>query len=186
MVHLEAPVSFKRLVLAAALAAAALEILLFIMLWRLGVLVDPGVDRRAALAFVLLGTALTVQSMGVVGVVWLLVAMSRTTLHADLTGLSLEHPWRHWHGQWSDVSVAGHYGGWLIVELHGSFRRWYIRVDAADALDSVQRELPPGVWLAPGSLRRHLMRRALPLVLGGAGLGGLALVAVLQYLRQLR
>ena len=48
-ITLQASSSFRRGVLLASLGVAVVEIGLFVMLWRVGSLVDPGVDRNAAL-----------------------------------------------------------------------------------------------------------------------------------------
>ena len=77
------PQPFRQASLVAAIVLALLEIGLFASAWRLGALLDPGNDRRAALGFVVLGTALTLQAMAIVGVAWTLVAWSRTTLTID-------------------------------------------------------------------------------------------------------
>ena len=148
MTTLQASPSFRRGVLVASLAVALVEVALFAWLWRVGSLVDPGADPQAALAFVALGSALTLQAMGVVGVAWVVVARSWTVLRHDETGISLEHPWRRWHGRWHDVTRAWARNGWLVLRVRGQWRRWYVRagVDQADALARVRAELPPGAW----------------------------------------
>ena len=134
--------------LIASLALAVLEVGLFGMLWRVGSLVDPGGDREAALLFVALGSVVTLQAMAVVGVAWVIVAVSRTVLHHDVTGVTLEHPWRRWHGQWPDVTQAWTKKGWLVLRVRGQWRRWYVRVgsEQADSLARVRAELGGGVW----------------------------------------
>ena len=116
----------------AAIALIALEAGLFIVLWRIGLLVDPGGDPRAAATFVLLGTVVTLQAMAIVGIVWVMVALAWTTLTSDVMGWSLDHPWRRWQGSPADVASAREKGGWLVVKLHGHRRRWYVRVTAED------------------------------------------------------
>ena len=58
-ITLQASPSFRRGVLIASLGAAVVEVGLFVMLWRVGTLVDPGGDRNAALLFVALGSVVT-------------------------------------------------------------------------------------------------------------------------------
>jgi hypothetical protein len=129
---LRASPAFRRGVMLLAVALIALEAGLFIVLWRIGLLVDPGGDPRAAATFVLLGTVVTLQAMGIVGVVWVMVALAWTTLTSDVMGWSLDHPWRRWQGSPADVASAREKGGWLVVKLHGHRRRWYVRVTAED------------------------------------------------------
>ena len=132
MIVLRATPVFRRGVLIAALAAVALEMGLFAVLWRIGVLIDPGADPRAAATFVTLGTVLTLQAMAVVGVVWVMVALACTTLRSDSVGWSLDHPWRRWQGSPREVAQVKRKDGWLVVTLRGHRRRWYVRVSAAD------------------------------------------------------
>lgn len=145
---LQASPSFRRGVLIASLALVVLEAGLFVMLWRVGSLVDPGADREAALLFVALGSVVTLQAMAVVGVAWVIVAVSRTVLRQDVTGVSIEHPWRRWHGQWPDLTHAWTQNGWLVLRVRGQWRRWYVRVgnEQADSLARVRAELGAGVW----------------------------------------
>ena len=136
--------AFRRGVLVVALVLVVLEIGLFAVLWRLGVLIDPGADSGAAATFVALGTVLTLQAMAVVGVVWLMVALAWTTLRSDIVGWSLDHPWRSWHGSPADVASVKRNGGWLVVKVHGHRRRWYVRISAADPaeVDQVLADVP--------------------------------------------
>ena len=175
---------FRRGVFLASLGVALIEVGLFVMLWRIGGLADPGADRRAALLFVALGSAVTLQAMGVVGVAWVAVAMSQTALHADVTGLTLEHPWRRWHGGWADVSHAWQQNGWLVLKVRGCWRRWHVRAaaDAAPTLVLLRAQLPAGVWLEGPAKHRYMARTTLPLVLGVAGVGGVLLLLVLRKL----
>lgn len=183
-ITLQASPGFRRGVLIASLGVALVEIGLFVMLWRLGGLVNPGADRRAALLFVALGSAVTLQAMGVVGVAWALVAMSRTALHADVTGVSLDHPWRRWQGPWTDVTHAWQQNGWLVMQLRGQWRRWYVRAaaDAAPVLVLVRAHLREGAWLDGAAKHKHLARTTLPLVLVATGIAGLLLLFVLRRL----
>jgi len=183
-ITLQASPGFRRGVFLASLGVALVEMGLFVMLWRLGGLVNPSVDRRAALLFVALGSAVTLQAMGVVGVAWVAVALSRTALHADGTEVSLEHPWRRWQGAWTDVSHAWQQNGWLVLHVRGQWRRWYVRaaVDAAPALVLVRAHLREGAWLEGPAKHKHLARTTLPLVLGVTGAGGLLLLLVLRRL----
>ena len=183
-ITLQASPSFRRGVLLASLGVAVVEIGLFVMLWRAGSLVDPGVDRNAALLFVALGSAVTLQAMGVVGAAWIIVAMSRTVLHQDVTGVSLEHPWRRWHGQWSDVTHAWTQQGWLVLHVRGQWRRWYVRVggEQPESLARVRAELTAGAWLEGFTRQRHLARTTLPIVLATTGVAGLILLWALNAL----
>jgi hypothetical protein len=185
---LQASPAFRRGVLIASVGVALVELGLFAWLWRLGGLVDPGADRNAALLFVVLGSAVTLQAMGVVGVAWAAVAMSRTVLRHDGVGISLEHPWRRWHGAWVDVTRAWTHGGWLVFQVRGQWRRWYVRSgsDETQVLAQVRAALPPGAWLAGSAKHFHLARTTLPLVLAAAGIGGLILVWVLGAIGSLR
>lgn len=181
-IALQASPGFRRGVLLASLGVALVEIGLFVMLGRLGGLVDPGLDRRAAWLFVAFGSALTLQAMGVVGVAWVAVAMSRTTLQSDVAGVTLEHPWRRWHGAWTDVSHAWQQNGWLVLQVRGHWRRWYVRGAGQDAVTiaRVRAELPAGAWLDRSATRLHLARTTLPIVLAAAGVGGLILLCALS------
>lgn len=186
MYSLEAPPSFRRLTLGVALLAASLEIGVFVVVWRLGLMVDPGEDRRAAIAFLMLGTVLTLQAMAVMGIGWVLVAMARTSLRWYEDQVELEHPWRSWHGTWPDIRRAWRHSGWLVLEVQGEWRRWYVRVTGSDAALAVLRaELPSGTWLEGSAKHVHLVRNVLPIVLAATGIGGLALVGVLHYIDDL-
>jgi hypothetical protein len=188
IITLQASPAFRRNVLLAALGVAAIEVALFAVLWRLGTLADPGGDRRAALLFVVLGSAMTLQAMAVVGLAWVVVAMSRTTLLADVTGLTLEHPWRRWHGAGADVQHAWLHNQWLVLEVRGQWRRWYVRAgrDAGEALAHIRSTLPPEAWLDGAARLMHLARTTLPQALAAAGLGGFALLWVMSLLEELR
>ncbi len=183
-ITLQASPGFRRGVLIASLGAAVVEIGLFVMLWRVGSLVDPGSDRHAALLFVALGSAVTLQAMGVVGVAWVVVATSRTALHADDTGVSLDHPWRRWHGAWTDVTHAWTQNGWLVLQVRSHWRRWYVRAgaDQAACLTRVRGELAAGAWLEGSAKHLHLARTTLPIVLAATGVGGLILLWALSAL----
>jgi hypothetical protein len=184
--HLRATPAFRRGVLLASLLVVLLEIGVFVALWRLGALVDPGSDRRAAAAFVALGTAVTLQAMAVVGVLWVMVAMAWTTLRSDVVGWALEHPWRSWQGRPAEVARAWRQGGWLVLELRGHWRRWYVRAGDQDATtDALRRQLSDDAWLTRAGARAHLVRTVLPAVLAAAGLGGLALLWALRALEGL-
>lgn len=179
--------AFRRNVLLGALVVAMLEVGLFAAMWRLGTLADPGGDRRAALLFVVLGSAMTLQAMAVVGLAWVVVAMSRTTLEADVTGLTLEHPWRRWHGASSDVQHAWLHNQWLVLEVRGQWRRWYVRAGQdSEELRQVRAGLPAGAWLDGSARLLHLARTTLPLALAAAGAGGFVLLWVLSRLEELR
>ena len=182
-IALQASPGFRRGVLLASLGVALVEMGLFLVLWRLGTLVDPGADRRAALMFVAMGSAVTLQAMGVVGVAWVVVAVSRTTLLADITGVSLEHPWRRWRGAWTDVRRAWQHNGWLVLQVRGQWRRWYVRAAAdAPALALVRAQLRAGVWLEGPAKHKYLARTTLPLVLGLTAAGVVLLLLVLRRL----
>jgi hypothetical protein len=184
--RVQASATFRRVALAAALVLALLEAGVFVFAWRLGVLLDPGADRRTALAFVAFGSALTLQAMAVVGIAWTLVAWSRTTLACDDDELALEHPWREWRGRWHDVRHAWSQRGWLVLELHDHWRRWYVHTgkDDAQVVSTVREHLLSGSWLQDRALRMHLARTVLPLFLGAIGAGGLVLLLVLQALHR--
>jgi hypothetical protein len=184
MLELRATPAVRRGVLLAALAVVVLEVALFALLWRIGTLADPGNDRRAALAFVALGTAVTLQAMAVVGVLWVMVAMAWTTLRTDAVGWSLEHPWRRWRGHPREVLRAWRQGGWMVIELDGHWRRWYVRAGrgAEATVDALRGQLRDDAWLDVRAVRAHLMRAVLPIVLAAAGIGGLALVWMLKTL----
>ncbi|MBK5297250.1 MAG: hypothetical protein JJE40_08835 [Vicinamibacteria bacterium] len=183
-ISLQASPGLRSGVLIASLGVAVVEIGLFVMLWRVGSLVDPGADRHAALLFVALGSAVTLQAMGAVGVAWVVVAMSRTTLHADDTGVSLDHPWRRWHGAWTDVTHAWTQNGWLVLQVRSHWRRWYVRAggDQAASLARVRAELPSGAWLEGSVKHLHLARTTLPIVLAATGVGGLIMLWALKAL----
>lgn len=183
---LAAPPAFRRFALAFAVALAMLEIGVFIGGWQLGVLVDPGANPRAARAFVVLGTALTLQAMAVIGIAWTIVALSRTELEWG-DHVRLEHPWRQWLGDWKDVRRAWWRNGWLAIEVDGEWRRWYVRVPdvSVDAVTVLRSRLPPGVWLEGAGLRAHYLRRVLPPLLAAVGIGGLVILAVMSCLRAL-
>jgi hypothetical protein len=183
---LSASPTFRRNVLLAALFVALLELAALGLLWRLGAAIDPDTDRRAALLFVLLGSVFTLQAMAVVGIGWIVVAMSRTRLNHDVTGLTLDHPWRHWRGDWPDVRHAWEQNGWLVMQLRDQWRRWYIRA-AGDraALNAIRTQLPPGAWLEGAARHRHLARTTLPIVLASAVVGGGLLWMALDVLRRL-
>jgi hypothetical protein len=182
--HLRATPAFRRGVLLASLLVVLLEIVLFAFLWRLGALVDPGSDPRAAAVFVALGTAVTLQAMAVVGVLWVLVAMAWTALRSDVVGWALEHPWRSWQGRPTDVGRAWRQGGWLVLELRGHWRRWYVRAgrDQDATTEALRRQLSDDAWLSRADARAHLARTVLPAVLAAAGLGALALLWALRAL----
>jgi len=181
---LQASPAFRRGVLGASLTLAAGEIALFVMLWRLGQLVDPGADPGAGLLFISLGSALTLQAMAVVGIAWVMVAMSWTTLRDDVTGVSLDHPWRRWHGAWSEITHAWTQGGWLVLQVRGQWRRWYVRStgDGGASLAHIRAALPAGAWLEGSAKQMHLARTTLPICLAAMGVGGLILLWILNAL----
>lgn len=181
---LQASRRFRRGVLAVSLALAVGQVGLFVMLWRVGRLVDPGADPSAGLLFISLGSALTLQAMAVVGVAWVMVAMSWTVMRDDVTGVSLEHPWRRWHGAWNEVTHAWTQGGWLVLQVQGQWRRWYVRStrDEGAALAHVRAALPAGAWLEGSAKQLHLARTTLPICLAAIGGGGMILLWVLSAL----
>lgn len=180
-----APTWVRQAALAAAIVLALLEIGLFVSAWRLGVLLDPGSDRRAALGFVALGTALTLQAMAIVGIAWMMVALSRTSLTMEPQEIALDHPWREWHGRWSEVRYAWVQRHWLVLHIEGQWRRWYVHTGGnTDVISEVRAHVLPDAWLEGADLRRHLARTVLPLLLAGAGIGGLVLVSVLELLHR--
>jgi hypothetical protein len=183
---LSAPPSFQRGALGVAIGLAIAEVVLFVSVWRLGVLIDPGGNTSSARTFVVLGTALTLQAMIVVGIAWTLVALSRTKLEWD-DHVRLDHPWREWSGDWSDLQRAWWKNGWLALEVAGQWRRWYVRVPDASApeLQGLRAALPSGVWLEGAELRAYYFGRVLPVLLGAIGIGGLIVIAVTAYLRSL-
>jgi hypothetical protein len=184
VLELRAGSGFRRGVLVVAFVVIALEAALFALLWRVGMFIDPGADRGAAAAFVALGTAVTLQAMAVVGVLWVMVAMAWTTLRSDAVGWSLDHPWRNWHGAPREVARAWHQGGWLVLEIDGQRRRWYVRANrhAHDTVSALRGELHDGAWLDGPAVRAYLMRSVVPIVLGAAVLGGLALMWMMRTL----
>jgi hypothetical protein len=186
-VRIAAPHTFRRFALQIALGLALAESGLFFFVWRLGVLVEPAAGRKPALAFIVLGSVLTLQAMVVVGIAWAVVAISRTTVDADEIGLTLEHPWRRWHGDWWAVRHAWRRGDWLTFELSGQWRRWYVRVAADDdgSVARLRRHLPDGAWLEGSALGAYYLSSVLPVLLGAAGLSGLLLVVALYVLRRL-
>lgn len=181
------PETFRRFAMAVALCLALAEIGLFVVVWRLGGLaVEPDATVESALIFITLGSTLTLQAMVVVGVAWALVAVSRTAVDADEIGLTLEHPWRRWHGDWPAVRHAWTRGDWLVFELNGQWRRWCIRIASGDAaaIAHLRAHLPEGAWLEGSALRAHRFRTALPILLGVTGAGGLLLVLALHLLKR--
>ena len=180
-----APTWVRQAALAAAILLALLEIGLFASAWRLGVLLDPGNDHRAALGFVALGTALTLQAMAIVGIAWTAVALSRTSLTIEPEEVALDHPWREWHGRWSEVRYAWAQRRWLVLHVEGQWRRWYVYTGGdTDVINAVRALVLPEAWLEGANLRRHLAQTVLPLLLAGVGIGGLVLVSVLELLKR--
>lgn len=184
MTELRAPPAFRRGVLLTACVVVALEVALFALLWRIGMLADPGGEREVALAFVALGTAVTLQAMAVVGVLWVLVAMAWTTLRANGVEWSLEHPWRSWQGAPREVARAWRQGGWLVLEVDGHWRRWYVRAGrgAEASVHALCSQLPDTAWLDARAARAYLTRTVLPVVLAAVGIAGLGLVWMLKTL----
>jgi hypothetical protein len=183
---LAAPLSYRRIAIGVALVLALAEIGLFAMAWRFGILADPGPSPRAAKAFVVFGTLLTLQAMWVVGIAWAIVAISRTELEWD-GHLRLEHPWRSWSGDWTELRRVWWQKGWLALEVDGAWRRWYVRVpdDSAADLTAFRSALPSGVWLEGATLRAYLLRRVLPMILAAAVICWMLLLAVPAILRSL-
>lgn len=181
---LSAPAAFRRVVLTVATVLAIAEVGLFGAVWRMGILADPGADARAVRAFVLAGTMLTLQAMAAIAIAWTIVALSRTELEWD-DHVRLEHPWRQWSGGWPDVRRVWWRNGWLAIEIHGEWRRWYVRVPdaSAEGITALRSMLPPGVWLDGAELRSYYLRRVVPIFLAGIGIGGLLVIAITAYLR---
>jgi hypothetical protein len=181
---LSAPPAFRRGVLTVATVLAIAEVGLFAAVWRVGILADPGADARAVRAFVLAGTLLTLQAMAAIGIAWTIVALSRTELEWD-DHVRLEHPWRQWSGDWPDVRRVWWRNGWLAIEIHGEWRRWYVRVPdaSAEGITDLRSMLSPGVWLDGAELRSHYLRRVVPIFLAAIGIGGLLVLAITAYLR---
>jgi ABC-type polysaccharide transport system permease subunit len=71
-----------------------------------------------------------------------------------------------------------------VLQLHGHWRRWYVRapVDAAPTLVLVRAQLRESAWLDGAAKHKHLARTTLPLVLGATGVAGLLLLLVLRRL----
>ena len=158
------------------MALVACECIVFLFAWRLGVFLEPSSDPRGAALFLALGTILTIQAMVMVGMAWMLVAVSRTRVEFGPGGLSLEHPWRRWSGGWHELSRAWHQRGWLTLQLKGHVRSWHVRAAESDPLVAeLQQHLPRGVWLEGARLRGHLVRRILPLVVAAALVGSVLL-----------
>lgn len=176
VITLEAPRWFRRLMLALAAVMIALSLALGVVVWRLSTLL-PADNQRAAALFLLLGTLLTLQGMVVVGLAWLMVALSRVVLRHDEAGLALEHPWRRWHGEPHAVRQAWQHGPWLVLEIDGEWRRWYVWArEQPDMLARFRNLLPAGAWLEGADKRRHLARTVLAPVL--IAMAGTALLAV--------
>ncbi|HEX7086346.1 MAG TPA: hypothetical protein VF198_08275 [Vicinamibacterales bacterium] len=174
MITLEAPAWFRRLMLAFATALVGLALALGVFLWRLSTLFQVDGDQRAAAMFLLLGTLMTLQGMVIVGLAWLIVAVSRVVLRHDAAGLTLEHPWRRWHGDAVAVRQAWQHGPWLVLEIDGEWRRWYVWAkEQHAALEQFRGLLPAGAWLEGREKRRHLARTVLPPVLAAIGAAGL-------------
>jgi hypothetical protein len=180
---LSGPPWFRRVAIRTALALAIIEIALFVVAWRFGVLVEPR-GSRAMRDFVVLGTMITLQAMGVVSIAWGLVALSQTELEWD-DHVRLEHPWRSWVGDWHDLRRVWWRNGWLAIEVDGEWRRWYVRVPdvSVDGVTALRSVLPPGVWLEGAALRAYLFSLVLPRLLAGIGIAGLLFVALTAYLR---
>ena len=188
-IRLAASPRLRRAVLIVFLAAAALQVALFVILWRfLEGAAPPDGDRRAALLAIALGTVLTLQAMAIVGMAWVAAAISRTVLEGDDARVVLEHPWRQWRGGWAEITSAWVQRGWLTLEVRGQRRRWHVRAteDDAESLSRVRARLAPNVWLEGRELRRHLARTTLPLVLAVTGVLGLLLVWGLWWLERVR
>ncbi len=167
------------LVLAALLVGLALALGAF--LWRLSTLFPADGDQHAAAMFLLLGTLMTLQGMVIVGLAWLIVAVSRVVLRHDAAGLTLEHPWRRWHGEPDAVRQAWQHGPWLVLEIDGEWRRWYVWVkEQHAALAQFRGVLPAGAWLEGTGKRRYLARTMLPPVLVAIGAAGLLAVWLLS------
>jgi hypothetical protein len=183
---LSAPPAFRRAALAFATVLAIAEVGLFVAVWRMGVLADPGANARAARAFVLLGTMLTLQAMAVTGIAWTVVALSRSELAWD-DRVRLEHPWRQWSGDWPDLQRVWWRNGWLAIEIHGAWRRWYVRVPdgSVDGVTALRSMLPPGVWLEGAELRAYYLRSIVPTVVAAIGVGGLLVIAMTACLKAL-
>ncbi len=182
--HLRATPAFRSGVLLVSLAIIMLEVGVFVLLWRIGTSVDPGRDPRAAGLFVALGSVLTLQTMGVVGVLWVIVAVAWTTLTSDIVGLSLEHPWRSWQGRPAEVTRAWRQRGWLVLELNGQWRRWYVRAtdDGDEAVNRLRGQLRDGVWLDDSAARGYLASRVLPVLIPAVALSAVVLMWVLRTL----
>lgn len=174
MIILEAPPWFRRLMLVLAAALVGLALALGVFLWRLSTLFQVDGDQRAAALFLLLATLMTLQGMTIVGLAWLIVAVSRAVLRHDAAGLTLEHPWRRWHGEPDGVRQAWRQGPWLVLEIDGEWRRWYVWVkEQHAALEQFRELLPAGAWLEGAGKRRYLVRTVLPPVLVAIGAAGL-------------
>jgi hypothetical protein len=170
-------------VLIGALALVALELAAFWFAGRLALLAHPDeqAPARVLAAFVLFWSLLTLQAMVVVAGAWTMVAVSRTTLTAQSGRIALEHPWRRWAGQLTDLAEVAILQGWLHVRPRGRWRTWHLRLDedGREAAGRLRGVLPAGAWLEPDAARHLLVRRAVPPLVAGA-LAGTAAILLLN------
>ena len=181
---LQASPAFRRGVLIASLGVAVVEIGLFVMLWRIGSLVDPGADRRAALAVCRAGFGGDATGDGRCG---RRVGGRRDVAHGVARRMSRESPSsiRGGAGTASGPTSAHAWQqkGWLVLQVRGHWRRWYVRVggEQSDARARARR-ITAGAWLEGSSQAPHLARTTLPIVLATTGVAGLILLWALSAL----
>jgi hypothetical protein len=168
----QAPVPFRRLMLALALVLVALELAAFWYAARLTVLLNPRTASTAELgAFIGFWSLLTVQAMVVAGFAWVLVAVAYTTLSATASDVRLAHPWRRWSGTWDDVAEVYTAQDWLHIRARRRWRTWHVKLaeKSREPVASLERVVPSHVWLTREQARTLMLRRLLPpLFIGGA------------------
>jgi hypothetical protein len=170
--NVQAPASFRRLMLAFAVVLISLELGAFWYAARLTALLSPHAGSTAELwAFIAFWSLLTAQAMVVAGFAWVLVAVAYTTLSVTDAEVRLAHPWRRWSGAWGDVAEAYAVRDWLHVRPRRHWRTWHLKLrdDSPELMTTLERIAPADVWLTREQARTLMLRRVVPpLFIGGA------------------
>lgn len=181
----EAPATFRRMSLAAALVIVALELGIFWVASRLipASVVEGTTHKDLIAVFIVFWTMLTLQAMGAVGLGWMLVALGRTRLTVDRDRIEVEHPWRSWRGSGADVAELYTSRGWLHLRPRRSLRTWHVRgADArADVLDALRAVVPADAQLSAQAARRLMLSRTLGPWLIVIALGVLLLTVIQRW-----
>jgi hypothetical protein len=186
----EPPPAFRLATLLVGAAIVLIELGLFWIASRLVPVstVEGSAHKDLLTVFIVFWTLLTLQAMGAVAIGWLLVALGRTRLTVAGGRISVEHPWRSWHGAGDEVAELYTSRGWLHIRTRGSLRTWHVRGgDHQRAIVAVlEGMIPADARLTARAARRLMVARTVGPWLVVLALGVLGFSFLQQWLNSLR